>query len=402
MVWTPIDALPGYETENGKLRSISRQLRVVFRQPRVLGYSSADDIITHPHDEPEERDSMGAIIPPSRNIGATFVNVMDFGAAANGVTDDTDAWQAAIDSLPTDGGTVYGPNGDYLIDAERSINLRSKLRILRDINCRLLAKPTDNDVYAILRAELVNDIEIDGGQTIGERDAHLGTGGEQGHGILILGCARVTVMNLVTRDCWGDGIKIGGARGNKVQSTDWIVSNVLSQNNRRQGISLTNQNHGKIYNSDFLDTNGTAPQCGMDIEPNAETTTGGTAEDLYVENTRFKGNASSGVHIQRRTFRVTWKDCEFTDNDRSGLEATEVHTMVVDGCTAARNGGVGIKASSESSDVTVKNSIFGKNSGKTTDRSPPLLNKDGAVSGTKGDLTINAKSPVVLTNNDYL
>lgn len=50
------------------------------------------------------------------------VNVMDFGATGDGLTDDTAAIQAAIDSLSNDtgtktGGIIYFPIGNYLIDS---------------------------------------------------------------------------------------------------------------------------------------------------------------------------------------------------------------------------------------------------------------------------------------------
>jgi polygalacturonase len=394
--WTPLSRFPGYEvSDTGQTRSITRQEPVPFRNPRVLGDSTTDQVVTHPHTE--ERDSSGGVIPPTRNIGPTLVNVMNFGAVGNGVALDTAAWQAAIDSLPAAGGTVYGPENDYLIDAEVGINLKSKVRILMDPNTRLLAKATSNSVYSIIHAELVNDIEIDGGQVIGERDSHIGTGGEQGHCILILGCQRVTVSNVLLTKGWGDGIKVGGARGNKVQSSDVVGSKIISTQNRRQGLSITNANHTQWFECDFTHTNGTAPQSGVDIEPNAETSTGGTAQDHYFEGCNFDDNASSGIHIQRRTYRVTIKDSSAQRNGHKGFEVVEVHTMLVDGCTIKHNAQLGMTASSESSDVTVSNNVFGQNNGKAA-RSP-ALEGSGVVSGTKTfDLSINATASNILFN----
>jgi hypothetical protein len=51
-----------------------------------------------------------------------FVSVKDFGAVGDGVTDDTVAIQAAIDSL-TNGGVVFIPSGAYITTAELSINV---------------------------------------------------------------------------------------------------------------------------------------------------------------------------------------------------------------------------------------------------------------------------------------
>ena len=45
------------------------------------------------------------------------VNVFDFGAVGDGVTDDTDAIQAAIDALPSTGGVVFFNPGTYLISS---------------------------------------------------------------------------------------------------------------------------------------------------------------------------------------------------------------------------------------------------------------------------------------------
>lgn len=48
-------------------------------------------------------------------IDGACVNVRDFGAVGDGVANDTAAIQAAIDSLSATGGTIYFPQGTYLI-----------------------------------------------------------------------------------------------------------------------------------------------------------------------------------------------------------------------------------------------------------------------------------------------
>lgn len=49
------------------------------------------------------------------------VNVRDFGAKGDGVTDDTAAFQRALESVAEKGGTVFVPIGDYLIKSHLNI-----------------------------------------------------------------------------------------------------------------------------------------------------------------------------------------------------------------------------------------------------------------------------------------
>ena len=60
-----------------------------------------------------------AFNPPSRARGGARISVRNHGARGNGSTDDTAAFQRAINALPSGGGTVVVPNGTYLIDPTR-------------------------------------------------------------------------------------------------------------------------------------------------------------------------------------------------------------------------------------------------------------------------------------------
>jgi len=53
------------------------------------------------------------------------VSVKDFGAVGNGVADDADAFQKAVNSLPANGGYIDVPDGAYLISVAPSVGTKS-------------------------------------------------------------------------------------------------------------------------------------------------------------------------------------------------------------------------------------------------------------------------------------
>ena len=73
------------------------------------------------------------------------LNVKDFGAKADGKTDDTNAIQAAIMNCPKDG-SVYVPAGTYFV---RPLFLRSNMTLYMDKDAELLGDP-DRNHYPLL------------------------------------------------------------------------------------------------------------------------------------------------------------------------------------------------------------------------------------------------------------
>lgn len=279
--------------------------------------------------------ALAAYLPPTRSRGTTVISVKDKGAYGDGVHDDTAAIQAAINALPSTGGTVYVPAGTYLIDTTKKINLRSLMLLSMDPNAVLKAKTSSVSRAYILYANGKSDIEIAGGQLLGERDTHkyLTTSTDEwNHGIQVLNCKRVTVRDLRVSKCTGDGMCVGGA------SSDVVVSNIVSTQNRRQGLSLTNCSNIKVFDSEFSYTQGTSPECGIDIEPDP----GYTCSNVWIENCRLNNNAKYGINIWKNVSTVTVTKSTLEYNGSLGMSTHYCTGITITANTVRYNSATGI------------------------------------------------------------
>lgn len=235
--------------------------------------------------------------------GELVINVKDapYGAKGDGLTDDTAAIQDALDAAGNigNGATVLIPPGVYMINAvlnsggalypksNTNIHLEGTLRCIPN------DAGTSGNVYSVVYCKDVSNVSITGGGRIeGDRDDHDGTSGEFGHCLRINGCSDIKVDGITCVDAWGDGIVIsGGAGATNPSSTRVYLSNITCDNNRRQGLSIISATEVVVSNCVFSNTNGTAPQAGVDIEPNP----GETAADITLTGCQFIGNAGAGL-----------------------------------------------------------------------------------------------------------
>ena len=65
-------------------------------------------------------------------MGGPVVDVRhpDYGAVGDGVTDDSAAIQAAIDAIPSTGGVVVFPAGNYHVDTGLTTGLQKSLKLI--------------------------------------------------------------------------------------------------------------------------------------------------------------------------------------------------------------------------------------------------------------------------------
>lgn len=265
------------------------------------------------------------------------ISVKDFGAKGDGTTDDAFAIQFALNEAA--GKTLVFPPGSYLVNS--SLVSPSNIEI-RGYRAKLLAGepslilPT-LDVYGQSNV-VIAGLEIDG-----RKGSFADT--QYKHCIRIVNSSQVTLRDLYLHDAKGDGLYVGGADGTQ-HCSDVFASNVRCDANYRQGLSISDLDNGAFVGCKFSNTAGTAPQAGVDVEPNAagnvinnitfvgcdmtgnagagiqvvlSASPTATQEGVRIVSSRIKSNGASGVLLQRAR-RTSITDSDIASNATSGVE----------------------------------------------------------------------------------
>lgn len=274
------------------------------------------------------------------------VNVRDVGAKGDGRTDDTDAFQAAVDAVPITGGTVIVPRGDYRIDVDKSIVLRSNMLLLMDPAATLAAIPTSTSLNRLIKVWNVANVRIVGGRLVGERRLHVTDPlpddpgqNEQGFGISIQSSRNIVVSDVHISDFWGDGMWIGAIGSERderwdpehsdylhIQSTNVLINHVVSTHNRRQGLSMGPAENVTITNSTFsfsgpgsFPQEATHPMSGIDLEPQGQ----GYVRNVVISHCIMMRNRGTGLEIHGNVIGVSVHDCVISDNFGYGFVTHE-------------------------------------------------------------------------------
>lgn len=325
--------------------------------------------------------------PAARARGSHETSVTNWGAYGDGVHDDTSAFQAAINSLPADGGTVHVPAGNYVIDPTRNVRLRSKMHLHLAADATLLAKRNSAERAYVLMAYKVSDVEISGGRIIGDRETHLGTTGEWGHGIMVRGSKRVTVRDIHLSKCWGDGISVAGAmvlNAPSIPSDDVVVANIVSTGNRRQGLTIGCVRNIRVYDSEFSNNRGTLPACGIDIEPDVPS----SCSTVHIENCIINGNQGNGIQIYKRVSGVVVKKCTINSNGGYGVLTISPGGGYIAQNKFEHNYLMGVMLRTQTRNFQVSGNVFRNNHTRLHGVSyavNPLVSMTGLVGGNHGN-----------------
>lgn len=219
-----------------------------------------------------------------------FVTPQMYGAKGDGVNDDTEAIQAAIDS----GKPVVFPAASYLVhatnDHDSAISARSgSYMIFQDALIVLAA--TAAAAYQIINIGDVSDVVLTGRCTLrGDRLIHIGSSGEHGMGLNIWQSSRVSVDGIQVENCWGDGIYIN-------KSSDITVRECQAINNRRNNISIIAGENLLLERCNVKNANGTNPQAGIGVEANNATD---PLTNCVIRDCTSSGNTGASLYITCR------------------------------------------------------------------------------------------------------
>ena len=210
--------------------------------------------------------------------------------------ESTPALQAAIDS-GAEKVIVENLGKPWIVDKMR---LASDQELFFEEGVEVLAKQgafkgTGDSLFS---ANLQENITLNGyGATLRMRRADYdGPEYEKAEWRMVLAfrsCSNVKVYGLTLTESGGDGIYLGTAKAG-VTNKDVHIKDVICDKNYRQGISVINAENLLIEDTILRDTAGTAPQAGIDFEPNSP---GERLVNCVMRNCVSEGNAGDGYDI---------------------------------------------------------------------------------------------------------
>lgn len=253
-------------------------------------------------------------------IDGGVLNAVDYGADPTGVADSTAQLQTALTAsvgkaLLIDGTfKVTCPNSDA--SDQIVLAIPSNTHIVFTPGSSITLNPTTSGRYKILSMRDVDNVVIDGNGAVitGDRVTPAGvtTYDGFGHGLNIEGSSNIFITDLKVEDCWGDGVYIGkSATGGATFSENILLSRIVSDNNRRQGMSIVSVKNFADYSGLYTNTNGTSPEAGIDVEPDAANE---FLENLSFNNTVCKNNAGAGFLLFLNAMSDTTKNITISYN----------------------------------------------------------------------------------------
>ncbi|MHB1460367.1 MAG: right-handed parallel beta-helix repeat-containing protein [Armatimonadota bacterium] len=142
------------------------------------------------------------------------------------------------------------------------------------------------------------------------------------HGLAFYACRNVLIQDLTIEETGGDAIYLGAAF-EKGPNENVVIRRVDCNNNHRQGISVITARNLMIDDCLLRNTKGTAPEAGIDFEPNSPKE---FLVNCVVRKCVSEGNSGSGylivpqqMNISSEPVSITIKDCVSRKNRQHAI-----------------------------------------------------------------------------------
>lgn len=298
----------------------------------------------------------------SNQVERLRVNVRDFGAKGDGVTDDTAAIKAAFAAAGSSNWVVEFPTAEYVFntDVAFGINLQS-VSNFRVVGNGSILKTSDgtpgtgNGVFMYIQ-DCVNG-SIEGLTFDGNLPTRTGNVVQGDHCVKLRDAnKRIKFINCRFINAVSDGFYVDQTLGNP-PSEDIELVNCEASGCYRGGVSVIDSLRFKVSGGRFHNNVGSAPQHGIDFEDDGI----GSNVEPTVIGAKFDNNGGVGLQISGLTGTTDAQisNCYFKEN---GLAAINVGT---------------------SDGVYIKDSVFG---GVTSEITRAVL--DIGASVADGDVTL--------------
>jgi len=240
-----------------------------------------------------------------------FIDVTTLGAKGDGITNDHPSIQAAFDFLDSEiGGTIFFPEGDYLLNDGITIHSKSNILVTGEQGAKLIVNNVSMFVlhfigaYGIEGPDRPQNIRIEN-LTIFDPDPEKHTSLEESHGIRFAGYDIVEVRNTVIINIGDEGIEFTRCR--------WAVA----YGNRGYGtpsvdpggafIQSSNSSFVKIYNNYSEDS-----RIGTSYGVRTPSVIGDGPVDIEVKNNVSLNSQGNGIRVL--TTQEDVKDIQIKDN----------------------------------------------------------------------------------------